>query len=448
VRNLGEFLDEGYDICATPRCQVFGGLQDQHPRSDRAVDETEGEVLLWHGEPIDALYSATCGGHTEDVEVVFPLKRDRPYLQGVPCIEAGASTLAGAPPGVADFPGGLTRRLLPPGDGSPGAWSSRVRTLAAVVGLPGRTERLASFRGASIHQFLARTFDLALDRRLFLEAEDLAPLVAAPPEDWSTPTRRLAAALLELLTMPPEASVSEPQRERLVLDLAAYVGLLRLESVRYLELQERELAVLGPGGPYRVRVPASASTIRQVGGRGAAVPRLALLPGDDLELVWRDGSIVAVVQELYWESHDPIRAAARASWRRVKTSRDLVASVGRQVPGFEVEDLEVLERGRSGRVGKLRLVGRDGRREVLEGLAIRWALDLPDTLFQARRDGATGVWEFTGRGWGHGVGLCQNGSFAMAQRGHGYRHILSYYYPGATLGRITGSRAGGPGWSS
>jgi stage II sporulation protein D len=45
-------------------------------------------------------------------------------------------------------------------------------------------------------------------------------------------------------------------------------------------------------------------------------------------------------------------------------------------------------------------------------------------------------WLFTGRGWGHGVGMCQVGAFGMAQRGHGYRDILTHYYSGVELGRV------------
>jgi stage II sporulation protein D len=92
VRNLGEFAEEGYDICATPRCQVYGGVEDEHPLSDRAVQETAGEVLLFAGQPIDALYSSTCGGHTENVGR-FPAQAGA--VPGVPasdrCLAAGRS---------------------------------------------------------------------------------------------------------------------------------------------------------------------------------------------------------------------------------------------------------------------------------------------------------------------------------------------------------------------
>ena len=92
MRNRNEFSEDGYDICATPRCQVFGGKSAEHALSDRAIAETSGQMLLWRGRPADTLYSASCGGHTEDVEVVFPKKTDS-YLRGVACWEAGSSTL-------------------------------------------------------------------------------------------------------------------------------------------------------------------------------------------------------------------------------------------------------------------------------------------------------------------------------------------------------------------
>ena len=72
---------------------------------------------------------------------------------------------------------------------------------------------------------------------------------------------------------------------------------------------------------------------------------------------------------------------------------------------------------------------------------MRWTFDLPDTWFTARRltpkNGSPG-WQFTGRGWGHGVGLCQVGSFGMARRGHDYREILTHYYSGVRVERWQG----------
>ncbi|MBI4592889.1 MAG: SpoIID/LytB domain-containing protein [Candidatus Rokubacteria bacterium] len=61
---------------------------------------------------------------------------------------------------------------------------------------------------------------------------------------------------------------------------------------------------------------------------------------------------------------------------------------------------------------------------------------LKSTLFAVAIDG--GVARFAGRGYGHGVGLCQWGAKGMAEQGHTARQILEFYYPGATLGPLDG----------
>ena len=67
VRNLGQFRREGYDICPGPACQAYLGFCGEEPLSDQAVKETAGLVATYDGKPIDALYTATCGGETRDV---------------------------------------------------------------------------------------------------------------------------------------------------------------------------------------------------------------------------------------------------------------------------------------------------------------------------------------------------------------------------------------------
>jgi len=62
VRHRGEFEDEGYDICATPLCQVYGGREAEHPRSDAAVAATRGEILVASARhPVHVVLSAEMG---------------------------------------------------------------------------------------------------------------------------------------------------------------------------------------------------------------------------------------------------------------------------------------------------------------------------------------------------------------------------------------------------
>ncbi len=77
----------GYDICATPACQVYSGVDlVEGPQGDRwrqAVESTSDQVLLYNGEPAQALYSSTFGRRSRNVEDVFVGSQPAPYLVAV-----------------------------------------------------------------------------------------------------------------------------------------------------------------------------------------------------------------------------------------------------------------------------------------------------------------------------------------------------------------------------
>ena len=83
----GRQRHEGFDLCATQHCQVYGGATIEDARSDRAVAETWGEVLVYEGRLADTLYSSTCGGHTANNEDYWVDQKPVPYLRGVPDFE-------------------------------------------------------------------------------------------------------------------------------------------------------------------------------------------------------------------------------------------------------------------------------------------------------------------------------------------------------------------------
>ena len=67
-----------FDLYADVRSQVYGGIPGESPRTTAAVQATKGEVLLWEGKPIDALFHSTSGGRTIDAVEVFG--KAVPYL--------------------------------------------------------------------------------------------------------------------------------------------------------------------------------------------------------------------------------------------------------------------------------------------------------------------------------------------------------------------------------
>ncbi len=72
---------KGFDLYADVRSQVYGGIRGEHPRTTAAIQATAGEVLLWEGKPIDALFHSTSGGTTLAAMEVFG--KAVPYLVGV-----------------------------------------------------------------------------------------------------------------------------------------------------------------------------------------------------------------------------------------------------------------------------------------------------------------------------------------------------------------------------
>jgi stage II sporulation protein D len=89
------------------------------------------------------------------------------------------------------------------------------------------------------------------------------------------------------------------------------------------------------------------------------------------------------------------------------------------------------------RVTQFRLVGTNGKAETVRAEDLRLALDpsgrkIQSTCFRLLDKGDR--WMFlAGRGWGHGVGMCQTGAEGMARRGHKAEQILRYYYPGSQI---------------
>jgi stage II sporulation protein D len=440
VRNFGEFAAEGYDICATPRCQVYGGRGAEHSMSDRAVAETSGQILVHGGEPVDALYSSTCGGHTEDVSVVFPQK-DEPYLKAVPCYEAGLTEVAGDLAAGAPFPEGVTRRLFPAnGAQGPIALATRLERLARDAGLVQPSGSLSALTRREVTRYVANWLDLAMEAELFVTDPDVSYAFAQAPPGWSRDEVRVAAYLARLgvLDGAIDSAPSVAEIERSLMSLAILLQVVEPTEGRFASISQRVLTVRSSGALARYEIPPSLATFRGRDGAMRSSP-LSLIPGDHLDLYSKDGVLAAVVQKVEPAGAAYDRGSRFASWRRFRSDREISELLGASYPGFEFRDLAVLERGRSGRVGKIRFMGRDGTVAEVEGLAVRWTLDLPDTLFTARRlrpPGQEEGWLFTGRGWGHGVGMCQVGAYGMALRGHGYRDILTHYYSGVSLATL------------
>jgi SpoIID/LytB domain protein len=106
----------------------------------------------------------------------------------------------------------------------------------------------------------------------------------------------------------------------------------------------------------------------------------------------------------------------------------------------DIIDLIPIERGKSGRICKLKIVGTKKTLIIGKELEIRRTLSKTHLFSSAfvvdkgeAQNGIPSSFILTGAGWGHGVGLCQIGAAVMGEKGYTYGHILLHYYKGAEI---------------
>ena len=82
AKNIGRHAKEGYDVCDTVHCQVYGGASCENKKCNLAVRDTKGEVVVYQNALAQTLFHAACGGHTDDPKYVWGWKETPEYLEG------------------------------------------------------------------------------------------------------------------------------------------------------------------------------------------------------------------------------------------------------------------------------------------------------------------------------------------------------------------------------
>jgi stage II sporulation protein D len=124
------------------------------------------------------------------------------------------------------------------------------------------------------------------------------------------------------------------------------------------------------------------------------------------------------------------------NWTTSLSASAVQSRLSRYVRGIgTLYDVNVKRVGYSRRPVELEIVGSNGIK-ILKGGVIRSALRLREQLFVINKrysGSAVSSYTFTGRGWGHGVGMCQYGAYGLAKMGVKYDEIIKHYYTGVDL---------------
>ncbi|HSW38352.1 MAG TPA: SpoIID/LytB domain-containing protein, partial [Acidobacteriota bacterium] len=479
LKNMGRYRAEGFDLTNDTRTQVYDGVSREHAVTNDIVRRTSGIAIYYQNNLIDAMYMSTCGGRTEDFAKVYDAP-SVPYLQSVFCtiegtFEKGEIIIDGSTqfiePFTADNVSPANRNIVLAGvlgitgpgecccpDFLTGSLErdEAVRWVENAARIAGKSSPGRPFpgeKGVTRSAFLlhaAESFFGADGIRKRISPNDMHYYTAHLKDGILTP-EPVRYALSYLMqhglwrpnpdnTVRPDAPILRGDAIALLVNWveAARPGLLRRGTFREAlrdnpgdpdtriitarmgnTTQEFQIS----GNPYLFRIDA---------GQRTPVRSLRLIGAENIAFfVNRNGVIEIIEAELNPTGAASDRFSSAAVWntRILRSSADeklrsLAGDIG------SLRDIRPHRIGDSGRAVRIEVIG-SRKSAVINGYRVRNALGLKDTLFTITReygpDGNVATFIFSGRGWGHGVGLCQVGAFGMARAGRSAVEILKTY---------------------
>jgi len=472
LKNRGQFMSQGFDILPTTRSQVYRGLTSENPLSTRAVDETRGIIATYNGEPINALYTSTCGGRTEDAEKIF--NEAIPYLRAHEC--AGESfdrfviKTSREPADLQDDSNVVLARdvslLLTQNFGtlrervsdawlSADATASEVRNWLANVARVAR--QMAPAMGDDVNRPPAFATALAMavfgesragtllndaDADYLLAVKDAQEVPAANRADLAMLLRDGHLSVYPDATLRPRTPLSRARVLHAISRILDARNLLQLQKANARPASDGQLILRSSKGKDQpIRVNPDAFLFRYLGERPYAVSSVALVGGEPVTYhLAPNGQIDFLEVRPATNGAAADRFSPFANWTKGLSVAQVQARLARAARGIgSITDLRVASRGASHRVTDLEIVGTSGTAHVRGG-RIRSALGLREQLFVIDREfddsGRVNEFVFIGRGWGHGVGMCQVGAYGLARQGWSAEQILKTYYSGIELTRM------------
>lgn len=471
IANIGSYGKQGFDMVPTVWSQVYKGVSIENKMGTQAVRETRGIVATYQGKPITAYYTSTCGGRTEDSENIFD--HAEPYLRGVECSLEGRRHFepflikTSRPAAKLRDEGNLELiRLMslfaangylfnhqqiddrwfeePPADSELSNWLSVLasrfgKTYSTVEKNVSRPTELARVIASFVYApGYADTMLVESDINYNLAFDDAGEIPRERRAEIALLLRDGYFSLNADLTFRPNMPLSRGRVLRLFRKI--------YEKRKWMPEMLTATAGSSVDGKLMIRSGKSEKPMvlrpdvflfREFGGTMYPVREVALLGGEKLNY---QVDALGAVKYLEIEPTETPTTAERMSpwtiWNKSASAGDLQSRLSRYVRGIgTLYDLNIKKVGYSRRPIELEIIGSNGIK-TLKGGKIRSALRLPEQLFVMNKrysGNSVASYTFTGRGWGHGVGMCQYGAFGLAKMGVKYDEIIKHYYSNVDL---------------
>ncbi len=464
-KKIGLYEDLGFDLDDTPNSQFYKGMNAEHPLSSFAVDQTRGQVALYKGKLIDALYTSTCGGMTENVEAIFNGPA-LPYLISTECVyeKQRGYSLASEQSILPVYIEGqnigpqiayLNSLGIIPLETDPvfykveASYEEAKNWIRNAAQIFGKNNTVSEEGGRELNvQRLARLmvdsfgWQERVDNLMFPSEKDY---ILSSMNGGNGDKGDNMAYLIQTNVFPPKDDLQNADRNISRGELIVYLNKAVLsheapfEEGLFNRIENNSVFIDVEKEEKQFVFSPEAFILINSHGDYHFASEVYLIGGERVRWVEKDG--LAAYVEIIDLPHTNIldRNSPFRSWQVRKSKSEMEKRINQFYPIGELIDIIPQTRSASNRVVELLISGAESQ-AVVEGLRVRRVLGLRETLFVIDRDydesGNIIHFEFNGKGWGHGVGLCQVGAYGMARAGADYEEILKKYYHDITIEKI------------
>ncbi len=471
VANVNGYGSQGFDMVPTVWSQVYKGVSIETKIGTQAVRETAGLVATHNGKPIMAYFTSTCGGRTENSENIFD--HAEPYLRGVECSLEGHKHFEPFLIKTTRQPAKLKNdenlemvRLMSflavngfslvtqemnddwfdemPTENELRSWLNQLavkfgRPMPAVTKDTARPLELSRVLAGFL--YTAGTADTLLsdsDVSYHLSFDDAAEVPQDRRADLAMLLRDGYFVLHPDLTLKPGKALSRAKFLRLfrhIYEKKKWMPVLQTGTTK--ASVDGKLVLRSGRTDRQLAIRPDVFLFRQFGTSVYPVKEVALVGGENVRFQ-TDGT--GSVSYLEIEPTDTPTVAENMSpftnWSTTLGAGAVQSRLSRYVRGIgTLYDINIKQKGYSRRAVELEIIGSNGVK-TLKGGKIRSALRLREQLFVMNKryaGNSVASYTFTGRGWGHGVGMCQYGAYGLAKMGVKADAIIKHYYTGVDV---------------
>lgn len=472
IANANGFAAQGFDVVPTVWSQVYGGVSAESKMGTQAVLETRGLVATYKGKPINALYTSTCGGRTENSGNIFEF--DEPYLRGVECSLEGHKHFvpfllktSRAPAKLRDEQNLELVRLISflsvngfqlsanpitddwfESEPTQSEMSNWLNQLATKFAKPFPNVTKDSAKPLELARILARMIysegqtDTLLtdsDINYHLSFDDASEIPKESRADVAMLMRDGYFAIHPDLTLKPNKAFSRSKMIRLIEQIYEKKKWMPSLQNGITEASENGALIIRQGKTKRtLSVRPDVFLFRGFGDNFYQMKEAALVGGETVSFQ-TDFSGAVIYLEIKPTASTTVaeKMSPFTFWNANLSASAVQSRLSRYVRGIgTLYDVNIKNKGYSRRATELEIIGSNGTK-TLKGGKIRSALRFKEQLFVMNKrydgNGRAVSYSFTGRGWGHGVGMCQYGAYGLGKMGVKYDEILKHYYTGIDL---------------